>query len=386
MEILKRRSNRYREERNKARKERDEAHKGQNELQKKLDNSRQNLKEECQELRNKLQKKDETFREQYEILKEQQNELKRSYDTAIAYIQSQQRDINELTVEISRSVNTNGTTTRGDDYFEAKFAVLEGAIRQWVFRSFRDIPDIKHQDLLPTVQTSLEATVFEYKASADSKASSKEIEAAIAERLRAHVFHPSFVLHIQDQFYNTGHMSEVLGGTGKLLPLLYFLAGLNVSMTNTRLSDLERREWHARTVGMILRKDHYDDDFSYNLRCAEGDLLSCFNPLLRGDGEEQRRKSLLAIIEQAAKLQVEVFRQISLFRLHQICPGEPYDARLMDDLLSLVDEDEAGTQIFIVRVVVFPPVLRYGFDEDGKFSHEEVVVRKGTVVTMLSKD
>lgn len=139
---------------------------------------------------------------------------------------------------------------------------------------------------------------------------------------------------------------------------------------------------------MILEKDHYDDHLCHNIREVEEDLQDCFSFLLRGDGEGQRRKQLHAIVEQAAKLQVEVFRQVSRFKLGRITPGERYDPRLMDDISSLVDEgevEEGGTQTFIVRVVIFPLVLRFGFDEDDNES-DIVVVRKGTVMTMRSED
>lgn len=135
---------------------------------------------------------------------------------------------------------------------------------------------------------------------------------------------------------------------------------------------------------MIFDKDHYQDHLRHGIQYVEKDLQDCFGFLSKGDSEEQRRKPLLAIVEQAAKLQVEIFRQVSLFQLYQISPGEQYDPRIMDDISGLVDEDEE-TQTFIVRVVVFPAVMRRGFDGDGKFS-DLVVVRKGTVVTAYSED
>lgn len=136
---------------------------------------------------------------------------------------------------------------------------------------------------------------------------------------------------------------------------------------------------------MILEKDPHGEHIRRGIHDAEKDLLNYHGFLPRGDGEERRHRSLLAIVEQAGKLQVEVYRQVSTFKLRLINPGSRYDPTLMDDISSLADEDEAGTQTFLVKVVIFPPVLRWGFHEDGKFS-DEVVVRKGTVITICSED
>lgn len=136
---------------------------------------------------------------------------------------------------------------------------------------------------------------------------------------------------------------------------------------------------------MILKRDPHGDHVRHGIQDAEKDLLDYHGFLPKGDGEGKRRKSLLAIVKQAGELQVEVFQQVSSFKLYQISPGEPYNPNIMDDISSLVDEDEEGARIFLVRVVIFPPVLRWGFDEDGKFS-APVVVRKGTVITMHSED
>lgn len=137
---------------------------------------------------------------------------------------------------------------------------------------------------------------------------------------------------------------------------------------------------------MILEKDPHSEHIRRGIHDAAKDLLNYYGFLPKGDGEERRHKSLLAIVEQASKLQVEVYRQVSTFNLYQINPGSLYNPNIMDDISSLADEDEDGTKRFLVKVVIFPPVLRWGFREDGKFSVDAVVVRKGTVITICSED
>lgn len=160
-----------------------------------------------EELLEKLQKLDR-------VSEKKHCELRKDYDAALAYIEQQKLDISELTAYISRSTKINSTTTRGDDYFEMEFASLEGAIRQWTLRC-RGVLNLQHQDLKPTVQDSLKATIFSYSTLSDSKVSHKEIGAAIVERLRACVFCPEFVLTVEGHYHNIYHMSEALGGTGE---------------------------------------------------------------------------------------------------------------------------------------------------------------------------
>lgn len=212
-----------RKERDEVRNKLDEVHKERDKLQGELRHCRKQYKE----FKSESRKRDRLW-------EEKQDELKKGYDAAQVQIAKQKIDISELTVEISRSVKTNGTTTRGDDHFETRFASLEGALRQWVFRSFRGISGLKHKDLLPAVLGSLEATVFGYNAPLDSKVSQKEIEAAVAERLCTHVFHPTFVLAIQEKYYDIDYITKALGGTGKPLQFWYPPQVPKVLITDTR--------------------------------------------------------------------------------------------------------------------------------------------------------
>lgn len=221
---------RYRRSHTRIRNKLGEVHKERDTLQGEL----RHCYKQYKELKSESRKRDEIYHKNYRLWEEKQDGLKKSYGAAQVQIAKQKIDISELTVEISRSVKTNGTTTRGDDHFETRFASLEGALRQWVFRSFRGISGLKHQDLLPAVLGSLETTVFGYNAPLDSKVSQKEIEAAVAERLCTHVFHPTFVLAIQEKYYDIDYITKALGGTGKPLQFWYPPQVPKVLITDTR--------------------------------------------------------------------------------------------------------------------------------------------------------
>lgn len=213
-----------RKDRDGARKERDESRKERDESRANARNDRETLEKAYLKLEAEAKKRSDIYFHNRGVWEKQKEQFKKNYDAGLAEIAKQKLNINELTVEMSRSVKTSSTTTRGDDYFDAKFASLEGAIRQWVFRSFRGTSDLKHQDLLPTVRDSLKATVFEYDPILASKVNLKEIEAVVVERLRTHVFCPLFVLTIQEQYRNLDCISEALRGTGESFQLSYPLA------------------------------------------------------------------------------------------------------------------------------------------------------------------
>lgn len=151
------------------------------------------------------------WNEKYIVLEKKQEELGKDHATALKAIEKQKLDINELTIEISRSVKISGTTTRDDDHFKMKFASLEGAVRQWVFQTFHGIPNLKHQDLPQIVQDSLKAAVLGYNPQPDSKVDRREIEAVVFEKLRTHIFCAAFVFPTHEQYRS---ISEALGGTG----------------------------------------------------------------------------------------------------------------------------------------------------------------------------
>lgn len=135
---------------------------------------------------------------------------------------------------------------------------------------------------------------------------------------------------------------------------------------------------------MIFENDGFDSGFSQRISEVEADIQYCLSIFATGGKEQQRHKALLTIVEQAAKLQLECFRQVSCFGLHRIKPGRPYDPSLMEDRSGLVRDDDrtGGAPGFIVKMVLFPPVLRRRFDEEGKFLKSPVIVRKGTVMVM----
>lgn len=154
--------------------------------------------------------------------------------------------------------------------------------------------------------------------------------------------------------------------------------------------DLETRKWHAQTVDMILNDSRYEECFGRGIQKVTKDLGELLQIRVTRDGDVSREKQLFTIVEQAARLSEEINRQVALFMLHRVDLANPYDPDFMEDRSGLLDDEEkeqhGEAQGIIVQKVLFPIVLRYGFDEAGKFLETPVIVRKGTVVVMRSRE
>lgn len=137
---------------------------------------------------------------------------------------------------------------------------------------------------------------------------------------------------------------------------------------------------------MILNDSRYEECFGRGVEKVTKDLGELLHIRVTGGGEANREKQLFTIVEQAGRLSEEINRQVAQFQLHRIDLAIPYDPEVMEDRSGLLDDEEkeqrGKDRGIIVQKVLFPIVLRYGFDDEGNFLKIPVVVRKGTVVVM----
>lgn len=330
-------------------------------------------KKDIAEYKNAVEEKEQRIA----YLNERIHRRNRTIDELTDAAAQQKLSIKDLTGAILRSTNI-GTTTRGDDYFGGEFASLAGATRHWALRHFRGAPDVSYRDLPPVVHELLKPVFFEYDPTSDKKVSYKVIEAAAIQRISQNIFCSNFIFAIHRQPYPS--VSKLLGGAGKPTAVC---KGLNIRITDMKKPDIQKRKWHSQTIELVLQGDQFDACFGKGVDTVVEDLYSCFGGLAKAGSQEQCLKALRAVVEQAAKLEVEVCRQISVFKLKSITPGSEYDPSLMEDQSGLVDdagEEGEDGQGFIVQLVYFPPVIRFQLDDAGNISESFVVVRKGTVV------
>lgn len=154
------------------------------------------------------------------------------------------------------------------------------------------------------------------------------------------------------------------------------------------MPDIEIRKWQAQTVDMILSDNRYEECFNDGVQKMTKNLGNLLQVRVTTGGGASREKGLFAIVKRAAKLSEEVNRQVSPFILHHIALAVPYNPECMEDRSGLLDDGEkeqyGGNRGFIVHKVLFPMVVRYGFDDAGKLLDVPVIIRKGTVIVMRS--
>lgn len=139
---------------------------------------------------------------------------------------------------------------------------------------------------------------------------------------------------------------------------------------------------------MIRRDNKYEEHFNDGVHKIVNDLGNLLHIRVTRGRDVDREKGLFVIVEQAAKLSEEISRQVAPFELHRIRPGDPYNPDFMEDRSGSLLDDEGKEQHdedrVIVHKVLFPIVLRSGFDEAGKLIEVQIVIRKGTVIVMRS--
>lgn len=200
------------EERNRELKEQNEESRRQNE-----DLKAQNVKLKGEG--ENLKKDYDRERKSFQSLQAEYKRLRKEFDETQETLNGQKRHITELTETISQSGSRMVTTTRDDDYFEAEFTKLVGAIQQWVFRNFRGPSNLRPEHFSEHVRNSLDRTIWTNNGRLKLDFKVKEIQAVVADQLVRHVFHwfPFGKPNVHNIHQGFQAILEHLGGTGKLL-------------------------------------------------------------------------------------------------------------------------------------------------------------------------
>lgn len=173
---------------------------------------------------------------------------------------------------------------------------------------------------------------------------------------------------------------------------------------------------------MLTKHKDFEVHFAKAVQKLAEDLQQYFPGHVKLATDEARCKVLHAIIEQAARLEVDISRELSRFLVPQLTPGTNYIPSHQDDISGTVDDNddddsddddetsdnEEGQKVqgkkegkeekqengadqkkrekeFIVDTMLFPPVLRWDFDDAGDIINQEIIVRKGVVTVIRSE-
>lgn len=173
---------------------------------------------------------------------------------------------------------------------------------------------------------------------------------------------------------------------------------------------------------MLTQHNDFEAYFAESVEYITKVLQDFFPDHTKPGSSAQRIKVLRTIVEQAARLEVEISREVSVFQMPYISPGSRYETDQVDDRSGIVDgnddsddedddeeeeyEEEEGDEgeeeeeeqdmqsgekkgvqtrrEFVIDTVLFPPVVRLEFDDKGKIVTTPVTIRKGVVTAIRS--
>lgn len=136
---------------------------------------------------------------------------------------------------------------------------------------------------------------------------------------------------------------------------------------------------------MIYKHETVTKVFGETVKLMADSLEQPLGPLAaKTSREEQRNRTLHGLVERAAKLAVEVAKQHSHFQLYSVTPGQAFDSWIMEDAVAAAEEDDKEGKDGVVRVLLFPAILRRDYDQEGKLLRGSVVVLKAKVLVKFS--
>ncbi|KAL3466297.1 hypothetical protein BJX64DRAFT_11957 [Aspergillus heterothallicus] len=288
-------------------------------------------------------------------------------------LESARDKVKELQQQISTSMNDNVIAFRGEDYFEAACQKLCGHVQQWVLR-FSKHSDSRRCRRLIDIQDEKIADRFD-----NAILDGSDTDAYLGDRVRRRDVFMSVVMTMVWEFIFTR-----------------YLFGMDREQRQ-KLKSLEKQlievgprnaihRWRATTLSLLARRPAFAKQRENDTEAVALEIFDTLSRLLPPprEVESQLLESLRKVLRVAVNLSIEMRTQLAEFIM--LPPLQPeYDtngdlARQVFFNASLMNErsgettsnDELQAQNAVVRVVLFPLVVKKG--NDAGEGDEEVVV------------
>ncbi|CUS12125.1 unnamed protein product [Tuber aestivum] len=300
---------------------------------------------------NRNQKQELTF------MKETNTKIRTELETRSA-------QLNKFTAEIARqSQRVNTSAIRDDEYFARKFADLAKDIRNWSFTYF--FP--RSQTFDPTAVTNdLQDAISAITGGVSlrevfkNRATGRRVVAGLlADQLKKRVLDPLLLDLLHEEFLGFEN---------------------TVAKTGT-----EKSAWLSQTLSLFVKSEHFEEKLSKKVGILSRELNEKLGVLAQESSESKASKrcqKLLAIVQRAANLAVEISQQPYWFLFFAPLPGSKFNPRLMEDVETelFLEEANPGAREAdrTVSIPVFPSVARQEHVEGGhKPTH--IVINKAWV-------
>jgi hypothetical protein len=288
-------------------------------------------------------------------------------------LESARDKVKELQQQISASMNDNVIAFRGEDYFEAACQKLCGHVQQWVLR-FSKHSDHRRCRRLIDVQDEKVVDRFD-----NAILDGSDTDAYLGDRVRRRDVFMSVVMTMVWEFVFTR-----------------YLFGMDREQRQ-KLKSLEKQlievgprnaihRWRATTLSLLARRPTFAKQRENDTEAVALEIFDTLSRLLPPPTqvESQLLDSLRKVLRVAVNLSIEMRTQLAEFIM--LPPLQPeydtngdlarqvfFNAALMNERSGeTTSNDELQAQNAVVRVVLFPLVVKKG--NDAGEGDEEVVV------------
>ncbi|KAL5335034.1 hypothetical protein BJX70DRAFT_336273 [Aspergillus crustosus] len=301
-------------------------------------------------------------------------------------LESARDKVKELQEQISASMNDNVIAFRGEDYFEAACQKLCGHVQQWVLR-FSKHSDSRRCRKLIDIQDEKIADRFD-----NAILDGSDTDSYLGDRVRRRDVFMSVVMSMIWEFVFTR-----------------YLFGMDREQRQ-KLKSLEKQlievgprnsihRWRATTLTLLSRRAAFTKQRESDTEAVTLEIFETLSRLLPPPAhvESQLLDSLRKVLRVAVNLSIEMRTQLAEFIM--LPPLQPeydtngdlarqvyFNAALMNERSGeTTSNDELQAQNAIVRVVLFPLVVKKGNDA-GEGDEEVVVCPAQVLVARPGKD
>ncbi|KAE8145203.1 hypothetical protein BDV25DRAFT_165188 [Aspergillus avenaceus] len=338
------------------------------------------LREQNQRLSNEMQ--DRVRQEIDAALTQKNTELRRLRED----LESARDKVKELQQQIAASMQDKVLIFRDEDYFDAACQKLCGHVQQWVLR-FSKHSDLRRCRKLDDIQDEKIADRFE-----NAILDGSDADAYLADRVGRRDVFMSVVMTMVWEFIFTRYLFGMdREQRQKLKSLEKQLAEMGPRSAIHR--------WRATTLSLLSKRPVFSRQRDSDTEAVALEIFETLSRLLPppSNVESQLLESLRKVLRVAVNLSIEMRTQLAEYIM--LPPLQPeYDtngdlARKVCFNASLMNErsgettsnEELESQIAVVRVVLFPLVVKKGNDM-GEGEDEVVVCPAQVLVARPQKD
>ena len=335
-------------------------------LQQEVQNNRRIQAKELLERKQAAEQQEQAYRETIGGFDVKTKELQQKNLELTSALQAKEEILTEYRSDLAKLSNERPDSKRDDHYFEQNFSQLFASIQNWAFQYYLQV-DPKLEDLTslhPLIREFLTTTTIVGQGGLAVLQTEPlyTIQAYITSRIASHVLTP-VLLGLMESSYEKlyGVIAPCAGEP--LAPEDYELS-LQYCIPICAATGVEEvTKWRMSTINMISRGEEFSKAVSTKVEEVANELVASLATLLPDSTSPRykpapRTKKLKIIVEQAAKLALEVQQEPSAISYTYFEPDTACVASYVSDAKGLKNGEELEATGTFVRLTVYPAVVR----------------------------